>query len=79
MRFGLIHRRKLFVSVMDCLRTSRMLYQCVVALPSTLWQLVKFHFDFYAFVDRLNHERTSRLGAEISKISGWRIIHQARA
>ena len=57
---GQILRRVLFVPVMNRLGAGWMFYQGVVTLPITVWELMDFHFDFYAFVDSLNRHCASR-------------------
>jgi hypothetical protein len=37
-----------------------MFYQGVATLPIIVWELMNFHFDFYAFMDSLNRHRASR-------------------
>jgi len=57
---GKIHRRELSIPVMDRLGSSWVLDQRIIALPIAACQLMKLHFDFYAFVDSLNHALTFR-------------------
>ena len=52
---GKIHCRELFIPVMNRYGSFRVLYECVIALPIPVRELMKLHFDLYAFVDRLNH------------------------
>jgi hypothetical protein len=55
MFLGKIHRRKLFVAVVDPLGSSRVLYQREVALPIAVHKLTKLHLDFHTLVGGLNH------------------------
>jgi hypothetical protein len=58
MFLGKIHRRKLLAPVVDCLDSTRVLNQRVVAFPIAFRQLMKLHFNFDTFVDSLNHGLT---------------------
>jgi len=53
---GKLHAWELSSGVMIFLRVLRVFDQCVIALPKTGRELVKFHLNFDAFVDGLNHE-----------------------
>jgi hypothetical protein len=53
---GQILRRKFFDPVVNRFGSLWVLYQCVIALPAVL-ELMNFHFDFYTFVNCLDHIR----------------------
>jgi len=63
---GGIHRRELFIPGMKRSNSSRVRYQSVIALPKAAHQLMKLHFDFYAFVDSLNHGLAPPSGGPLS-------------
>jgi hypothetical protein len=60
MFLGKILRRVLFIPVMNRSGARWMFYQGVVTLPITVWELMDFHLDFYAFVSSLNGHSASR-------------------
>ena len=52
---GQVHRGKFPISAMDRFGSFRTHDQRVIALPKALLQLMNLQFDFYAFVEFLNH------------------------
>jgi len=52
---GNLQRRELLSAVMNRYGSLGMLYKRVIALPIPAGLLMHLHFNFYAFVDRLNH------------------------
>jgi hypothetical protein len=53
---GQFHSRELFVAVMKGFGSFGVLDKRVVAFPLLVRLLMHLHFDFYAFVDGLNHD-----------------------
>ena len=53
--FGKFHRWELFVAMRKLLSASRVFDQREITLPIPVGELMKVHFNFNAFVDRLNH------------------------
>jgi hypothetical protein len=69
---GKLHTRKLLVTVMKLLGVFWMFNQRVITSPIPVRQLMKFHFDFDAFVDGLNHNAaiSFRGPFKVSRV-GW--------
>jgi hypothetical protein len=72
---GKLHSREVVIAAMKRFDSFWVLYECVIAPPATVLQLMELHFNLNAFVTALNQTITLQLQSsrrlKKCELAGW--------